>query len=41
MANKYYYVCKDCGEDFESPVPEVVCTECLSGNIKQGELDDN
>ena len=38
---KYYYKCKDCGEDFESTVPEVVCTECLSSNIVGGEVTDD
>tara|TARA_R100000388_G_C7225910_1_gene151729 strand:- start:411 stop:866 length:456 start_codon:yes stop_codon:yes gene_type:complete len=30
---KYYYICKDCGEDFYSKNKESLCTECLSSNI--------
>jgi hypothetical protein len=37
-SKEYYYVCKDCGEDFSSPVSETCCTECLSSNIKGGEV---
>lgn len=38
---KYYYMCGDCGEDFESPQPEVCCAECLSPRIKGGEVDED
>ncbi len=32
---KFSYICNDCGEDFESPNTETLCTECLSPNIKE------
>jgi DNA-directed RNA polymerase subunit RPC12/RpoP len=43
---KFYYLCKSCGEDFDSSTAEVVCSECLSSNIVGGETgeeeeDDN
>lgn len=37
---RYYYICGDCGEDFESPYPESSCAECISSNIKGGEIDE-
>ena len=30
---KYYYICNDCGEDFNSRQEETLCAECLSSNI--------
>lgn len=37
---KFYYRCRSCGEDFESPVREIVCTECLSMDIVGGEVKE-
>lgn len=41
---KFEYNCRSCGEGFEFPVRETVCTECLSQDIVGGEVkeeDDN
>jgi DNA-directed RNA polymerase subunit RPC12/RpoP len=37
---KFYYLCKSCGEDFDSLSAEWICTECLSDNIVGGEVEE-
>lgn len=32
---KYEYVCKECGEDFESKNPQSNCASCGSFDIKR------
>ena len=31
----YSYICKDCGDDFESKNPQTCCANCGSFNIKE------
>ena len=37
--HKYYYICNDCEEDFNSSKKEFLCAECLSANITE-KLDE-